>query len=601
MHLTLPRLGAIISLLIYFGFGLHHLTQFVTADEHYWIYERIPAYFEAIHDLKWKKTFINDKPGISLALISGIGLLFEPNPSNLVTEQADRTIHYSPDQADRLYLAFRLPLLIVNTLILFFLFWVIQKLYQETVAWLTLLFMTTSPILLGISQIVNPDALLWSFFSAALFSFLAWIRFQEQRWFFFALGFSSLALLTKYVALLLFPFYALVVIGQFFHNSKSSEIATSQLKKNIIALGLLFLGSLVLVTIFFPALWDKISLAFPFLLALPWYVQSLPLLGCFLLLNIFWFKNTFLIRIKHQLSPRRSKQLIASILTLLIFCLITPLILRFLIPQWDIFSLPFDIKDLSNARYYIPQPSFFEALLLEWHPLSATLTPLLLMGCLIAGFFAWKETSLLPFPIILFLLCYPVFFIGVNILLTPRYAITLYPLFALVAAFGFSSLWNAGTIHHLSLSMRALLLFFFVSVAASGLIFSAPFYLNYTNSLIPRSVLVSDAWGYGGFEAAQYMNTLPHAKNITVWADYYGFCEFFIGRCLTAYTFDPTVVKPDYYVLTRRGQIRYMSRYERWERLSGLVAYRYYQAPDPIWQLQIHNRPENFVKIYQVR
>lgn len=595
---TLPRIGIALTLSIYLGFGLNHLTHFVTADEHYWIYERIPAYFEAVGDLKWKKTFINDKPGISLALISGIGLLFEPNPASLVTENPDRTVSYNLDHNDRLYFAFRLPILVVNALMLLFLFWVITKLFDEWVALFTVLLTATSPILLGLSQIVNPDALLWSFSSGALFSFLAWLRFRGKGWFGATIGFTAMALLSKYVALLLFPLYALLVMGQFLTNTLSNPEATSQLKKVLLSLGLLFLSTLALVTLFFPALWDKLPLALPFLKGLPWYIQSLPLVGGALLVDIF-YRNSFLTWLKQCVKARSLKYIHAILLTLIVLFLFAPILLRYLFPAWDIFTLiPFDIKDLSNARYYTTQPNFFETLILEWLPLSYTLTPVVLVGTLLVGIQAWRKSIVTPLPITLVLLCYPAFFIIVNILLTPRYAVILYPLFALVAAVGLLSAWDTVQNFFTTKLALALLVTLFSLWSLIGI---APFYANYANLLLPKTALISDAWGYGGYEAAQYMNTLPNAKNITVWSDYYGFCEFFIGRCLTAYTFDQNVVQPDYYVLTRRGEIRYRSRADRWERLSGLVAYKYYQAPDPVWKLEMDGRPGNFVKIYQVR
>ena len=75
-----------------------------------------------------------------------------------------------------------------------------------------------------------------------------------------------------------------------------------------------------------------------------------------------------------------------------------------------------------------------------------------------------------------------------------------------------------------------------------------------------------------------------------------------MGKCLTAYTFDGKSIDPDYYVLTRRGEARYMSRFERWERLSGLTAHRYYRqsAIPPVWSLDIDDRPGNYVKVFKV-
>ena len=68
-----------------------------------------------------------------------------------------------------------------------------------------------------------------------------------------------------------------------------------------------------------------------------------------------------------------------------------------------------------------------------------------------------------------------------------------------------------------------------------------------------------------------------------------------------AYTFDQNLVRPDYYVLTRRGKIRYMSRADRWERLSGLTAYKHYDIPDPDWQMLVDDRPGNFIRVVRVK
>src|SRR3989338_4647557 len=112
----------------YFFFGIGHLEKFITADEHYWVEERIPQYWDAVAEGKWEKTFINDKPGVSLALVSGVGLLFEPQPARHFSESDGRLLRYDISGTDPLLFASRLPILIVNGLLLLLLFWLIGKL-----------------------------------------------------------------------------------------------------------------------------------------------------------------------------------------------------------------------------------------------------------------------------------------------------------------------------------------------------------------------------------------------------------------------------------------------------------------------------------------
>ena len=271
------------------------------------------------------------------------------------------------------------------------------------------------------------------------------------------------------------------------------------------------------------------------------------------------------------------------------------------VSDWNLFvRIPFDIKDLSDARYYGDLPNFFEALLLEWNPLVFSLTPITLAGFILLLWFLLRRRSAFPLLATVFLgfvFFYPLALLFVNIVLTARYAILLYPLLAFLAALGFDVLARQTSRFRLLPIVITLCLF---STSLGSLALARPFYFNYTNFLLPRDALVHDAWGYGGYEAAQYLNALPDAKHLTVWADYYGVCEFFIGRCLTAYTFDRSLVRPDYYVLTRRGKMRYMSRYSRWERLSGLTAYKYYAAPDPEWSLSVGDRSGNFIRVVKV-
>ena len=55
-----------------------------------------------------------------------------------------------------------------------------------------------------------------------------------------------------------------------------------------------------------------------------------------------------------------------------------------------------------------------------------------------------------------------------------------------------------------------------------------PFYFNYTNELLPKNDIITTAWGYGGYEAAKFINNLSDdPKSTIVWTDYGGVCSFF--------------------------------------------------------------------------
>jgi len=593
-------LGFVITM--YFVFGWHHLSQFATADEHYWVYERIPQYWNAIAEHKWTKTFINDKPGITLALVSGIAILPYPDTEKHCEEREDRTLDCDTEVTEGMYLAFRLPILIANGLLLVFLFFLIERLCNSRIALFTTLLAALSPILLGSSQIINPDSLLWSCGMIAIFSYFSLLRFEERKYLLLTILFTALAILSKYVAIILLPFFLALTVLRFLSEKKPTDRLHQLLKKDLTSFGFLSLGVIFLVCLFLPALLMDSKYFLEFIRTVPDKEVLSGIAGLLifaLLFDTYVLRNKFLLLLRSFLFRGRFLLRFSGLFFLVLFVGI--FIARSFFQEWSIFSLiPFDIKDLSDARYTTSIPNFFEAFLLEWNPLVFSLTPLVLFG--LASLFVMlaqksvKKNVFLIYTLFFFFLLYTVLLIYSNILTTPRYSILLYPLFAFLAALGYDSLMEKYSLR--SRELLVTMLVFLGSLAI--LITAAPFYFNYTNSLLPKNLLIQDAWGYGGYEAAQYLNSLPEAENLTVWADYYGVCEFFVGRCLTAYTFDKQEVRPDYYVLTRRGQMRYMSRSSRWERLSGLLAYRYYNTPAPDWQLFIGGRPGNFVKVVKV-
>ncbi len=591
---------------LYILFGALHLTQFVTADEHYWLYERVPKYWNAWADWELRKTFINDKPGVSLALVTGPALIALPDTSAHCVEQDNRLYACQVQDTTSLLLAFRLPILIANGLILIYLFFLLARLFGPWVGLFTSIFTALSPIIVGMTQIVNPDALLWSTSAGALFSFLAVLKSGRRQDIVMTILFTTLALLSKYTALILFPAFALAAFIRFVATPETSpEELSATLKTDVLRLLGILAASTLLVLALVPAfLLDRKYLAE--------YLATVPdkevLLFVFAPLALMFLFDTFAFRSRLLRSCRlglcRSIPHLRVIALFAILFIIAVLAARYALPSWSIYAIPFDIKDLTDARYHSSIPNVFEAFFLEWNAILFSLPPVLLMGLLALALLGLRKRGLFEAPTILMLTLFVIGFTAIlihsNILATARYAIMLFPVLALLGAFGLSAVAQIGEDRGKEWRPAIAVFAIAASVLSLGLIY--PYYANYANALLPKRALVADAWGYGGYEAAKYLNTLPNASELTVWSDYYGVCEFFVGRCLTAYTFDGTEIRPDYYVLTRRGEARYMSRFERWERLSGLIAHRYYRqtAIPPVWSLEIDDRPGNYVKVFKV-
>jgi hypothetical protein len=592
---------------VYALFGSLHLTQFVTADEHYWLYERVPKYWNAWGDWELRKTFINDKPGVTLALVTGPALLVLSDTSEHCVEQDNRLYDCQVEDTTPLLLAFRLPILIANGLILVYLFFLLSRLFGPWVALFASTFTALSPVLIGMTQIVNPDALLWSTSAAALFSYLAALKSGTRQDIVMTVLFTALALLSKYTALILFPTYALALFISFVAQPKDTpapELVAS-LKTGVRRLAAIAAASAALVLALVPAFFLERKYLAEYLATVP---DKEVLLFVFAPLALMLLGDVFLFRSRLLLFCRATVQRITPFLRLIalfaLLLLLAVIAARYLYPGWSIYAIPFDIKDLTDARYHSSVPNVFEAFFLEWNAVLFSLPPILLASLALVAIFGLQKKPLAEVPTILlltsFALSFTLMLIHSNILATARYAIMLFPVLALIGAFGLSEVARIGEARGKEWRPAIAVFAIAASVLSLGAIY--PFYANYANALLPRQALIADAWGYGGYEAAQYLNALPDAKNLTVWSDYYGVCEFFVGQCLTAYTFDGNTIRPDYYVLTRRGEARYMSRFDRWERLSGLTAHRYYRqtAIPPLWSLAIDNRPGNYVKVFKV-
>jgi hypothetical protein len=127
-----------------------------------------------------------------------------------------------------------------------------------------------------------------------------------------------------------------------------------------------------------------------------------------------------------------------------------------------------------------------------------------------------------------------------------------------------------------------------------------PFYFSYTNFLLPQKYTVHDSWGHGSYEAAEYLNALPEAEKLIIWSNSDTVCRFFKGQCLRSRKINLNLVKPDYFVISKRGALKERNHFEftadsEYEKNSEY----YFKNLDNnyIWQILVDNRPENFIKI----
>ena len=439
------------SIASFFSFGFYHLTKSETTDEHLWKYERIGNYWEALKEKDWKKTYINDKPGVTIALFSGIGLLFEPEPESHRIKNGLFTI-FDVSRTERLNFVFRFPILLLATFSLFLFFWLIRQAFDSD--WLALfstMFIALNPILIGITKIINPDSFLWIFSGLSVFSYLAYLNKKELKFILLAGIFTGFALLSKYTAIILFALYFLFLLSTilFKNGDEENKMSSKFILKEFFNLLAMFIISIVVFVFFIPAIFVEPSYLTK---GIAQFFRRGDFTGfiffaIFLLGAIAYFREKLFDAMENFFSKHKKKLLIAA------SCLFLLLVLIIITNVWTGQKLiPFDqLRDTAYAQE--PKKFNFGKMLkgigfleknlqlysLEAYPFIFSLTPLsFLLVIFLAGksicrkiknSFSPALLSILTFSLIYFLMT-----LSVRVVANVRYSLILQILFAFLSA-----------------------------------------------------------------------------------------------------------------------------------------------------------------------
>lgn len=670
---ALKWLFLVITIVVFFGFGFYHLTKFVSFDEHYWLYntddDRIHKYWKAMTTGDWIDTRINDKPGITLAYTSGLALLFqnEANKQIVFTDGTQKI--FDPAITEEINFLFRLPILLISGFFSIFFFWIIKKITQD--AWVALwssMLILLSPVLIGISQIVNPDSLFWILASSSIFSFLYYLKSRQRKFAVMTTAFFGLTLATKYVGLILIPFFFYMALAYYLFEYEKLKISPKDFRQRIIENGisyfLIVVGSFLVFSLMMPAVFVRPKYLYEGTIGFPGMKPiflSLIGLNILILLDAYFFRAkvlNFIISKVYRYRDWLPRIIYLILVSTVVFVLINWITRHRLI---DLSDIPFDTKRKEDFG----QIPYFHRFILEFVPLVFALTPPVLFSLLylwIKSIFVETRQKLLVFLISSFFLIFYAAVIKEGLLVTIRYSIVLFPLSMVLSAIAIKEFFSedlkkikqskyANVVFAAVLSAIGLFLYplseieqnkliserelrvfynfhriiFFliiivtvlalgylayrivswkklkaitpvwlttgiVAVSLISLWQIKPYYFSYTNRMLPQKYIITGGWGYGGYEAAQFMNQMPNAKEITVWTDSYGFCEFFVGKCIHKIKVRTSKYPINYFYSTLQSQLR-----------PQFIGTQYKEAGDPIWELNIDNRYKNYVRIYKAQ
>jgi hypothetical protein len=277
--------------------------------------------------------------------------------------------------------------------------------------------------------------------------------------------------------------------------------------------------------------------------------------------------------------------------------------------------IPFD--DLRNTVYANEPQSFnfkpfltedpkilkkTKAYFLEAYPVIFSLTPIVLFAIIGGVLWSLRKTthrSILPmtFATTTFLILYFALTVMARVVINARYSILLYPILTIWAAIILVALCE-----HFKISKRAFYAFATFTLIIGSIVLwqLRPFYFSYTNFLLPKNFSIHDSWGHGSYEAAQYLNGLPQADQMIIWANSDTVCRFFVGKCLRSRKIDLAKVTPDYFVVSKRGVIKERNHFilENNPQPQKDASYYFTGLRDlAVWILHINDRPDNYILI----
>jgi len=562
-HIDYKEIVFIIFIFALFIFlGIQHLGKFMTVDEPKWLYTRVPQYINAIKNLDFESTYINDKPGVLPSILSGISyILF-----NIDEKLANAT----PESMENLLFWWRLPIVIFNAFNLIVAYLLSKNLLTKLQSKLFIFLTATSPFILGISQIVNPDATLWSTSLIAILSFFSAIKTNQKKFVLISGIYLGLAFLSKFFTNFVLILFLIYLFHSYIYHRKSRFL------RNLIYTIIIISISILIYSLFFPYSIIHPKQILNGTVIHPFFIGRIIIYLIPSILTILYDTFIFKNRFKKLLKKINILNILYRII-IIIFIISSFLLILNTFSIINIFDAEnYPVNKINNKLIFID--FIFKNLNAQLYRQTLLITFLFNLS-LIYDLFSKKVASIKKI-IYLFTLIYIFSPSLLNLSLATRHQVILFPLVILLSILNFKKLFIS--------KIRILILFFLIiSCQILSLINSTNLYYIYTNELNGFNSLHYDSWGIGGYEFSQIVN--KKIENKVIWSDREGFCEFSKNHCIFRYPFPfDGSTEIDYLVLTESGKSntkRYI--YPLYEDPSIIDLWEYYyieKTPTIYWE-----------------
>ncbi len=516
----------------FFVLGTIHLGKFMSVDEPKWVYTRVPQLYDSLSNGEWEKTYINDKPGILPSLLSGITNFF-----------LDKENFNASNFESYLFFA-RLPILIFNTAMLFLLFFMSKKFLGIKASLVFIALLALNPIIIGISQIINPDSTLWSTAIVSFFAFFAYLKTNKTSFLYFSGIFLGLALTSKFFASVLYITFFLAITLEYF----MCRLDTQKTFRRLWDFGKISLISMAVYALLFPATWGKFKLVINGTVGAPLIApaRGLILIAFFVLFFDILFLNSEAFRkivFRSYIASNWFKKVTVTIFFSGIIFLIANIFLNYRL---------FDFENVFAN--FVARAGNAYNMLLAGGTMTILFLPLpILIGLMIFLFQCRKkmyiDNKILKISLVTAIITILIFLGGSSLkgfLATARYQVLVIPFYTFCAAMAFLALRK----YRLTFIISIMVFMAYTTISAS------PFYIQYSNELNYKPTTITEAWGYGGYEIAKELNKLPDATLLNAWVDREGFSQFFVGNTQWRNNINPLSKESqtNYIVLTPGGK-----------------------------------------------
>jgi 4-amino-4-deoxy-L-arabinose transferase-like glycosyltransferase len=606
----------VLLVLVNLSFGSYRIAQFAAVDEALWTFGgRISKYWTNMAEQDWNGTRVSDKPGVTVSIISGAGLLFE-TPKDYRSIKFEGSTYHPKNDIKKLNFALRFPMLLFAVFMLPVFYFFLERVFGQRKALISTLLIGTSPTLLGMERIINPDSLLWIFAPLSILSSFTFLKRKTLVYLYWTGVFLGLALLTKYVANILFVFFFGMIFLEYIFLSKETRFKTSIttfLKSAFLNYGIITVIALSLFYLLYPAVWVKPQRLLDATLLSQAFKSTWPI---FISIISFVFVDQWTMRNKITQSIldifAEHKHFLASIVvTLFLASILFASINTWLgMPWYDFESI------LASPKSAYAVTGFLGIFLGNFYPLLFSIHPLALLALIalcLCFFVIFVKQAPISFGhraelfLIVFFLLYYLGTTVNHVATISRYQIMLFPLAFILAgntlARGIITLSKLARKRYAfaTFSFGAGVLFIILITSLSAI---TPLYSGYASGLLPQAYHTDiKDMGDGSYEAAVFLNTLPDAKHLVIWSDKKGVCTFFVGDCYSSFNYNSLITKHiDFVVVSsgRESRTTKMVQGSLANQKPNVIRFdQYYQRTDgTVFWLMIDHRPGNFVKVF---